>query len=192
MFDDCPVEVLQSEKEFSRLLEVFRELKPTRILEIGSLFGGTLWYWIQNAVEYSKIATVDLLVPESDSRYERQRYGQMILWPHWAKDRKILLAEYSYDSSHSGTIRLVKAFIPEIDFLFIDGDHREEIVRRDFESYSPLVRQGGVIAFHDIGYEQHSEYFGVRLVWDRIKSNGFRTEEIIEKPGEWGIGILYK
>jgi hypothetical protein len=34
--------------------------------------------------------------------------------------------------------------------LFIDGDHTYEGVRRDFEMYSPLVRKGGIIAFHDI------------------------------------------
>jgi hypothetical protein len=33
--------------------------------------------------------------------------------------------------------------------LFIDGDHRYEGVRRDFEMYSPLVGAGGLIAFHD-------------------------------------------
>jgi len=37
-----------------------------------------------------------------------------------------------------------------LDFLFIDGDHTYEGVKRDFEMYSPLVRNGGIIAFHDI------------------------------------------
>jgi len=36
------------------------------------------------------------------------------------------------------------------DFLFIDGDHTYEGVEGDFEMYSPLVRRGGIIAFHDI------------------------------------------
>ena len=36
-----------------------------------------------------------------------------------------------------------------IDFLFIDGDHREEGVRSDWELFSPHVVPGGHVAFHD-------------------------------------------
>jgi predicted O-methyltransferase YrrM len=36
-----------------------------------------------------------------------------------------------------------------IDFLFIDGDHSDEAVRRDWEEWSPHVRPGGRVAFHD-------------------------------------------
>jgi predicted O-methyltransferase YrrM len=36
-----------------------------------------------------------------------------------------------------------------IDLLFIDGDHSEEAVRRDWDLFSPYVRPGGHVAFHD-------------------------------------------
>ena len=36
-----------------------------------------------------------------------------------------------------------------IGFLFIDGDHRYEGVKKDFELYSPKVKVDGIIAFHD-------------------------------------------
>jgi predicted O-methyltransferase YrrM len=36
-----------------------------------------------------------------------------------------------------------------IDFLLIDGDHREEAVERDWQDWSPFVAGDGVIAFHD-------------------------------------------
>jgi predicted O-methyltransferase YrrM len=36
-----------------------------------------------------------------------------------------------------------------IDFLFIDGDHDYEAVRRDFEEWSPHVTSDGTLAFHD-------------------------------------------
>jgi predicted O-methyltransferase YrrM len=36
-----------------------------------------------------------------------------------------------------------------IDFLFIDGDHREESVERDWVDWSPFVKNDGVVAFHD-------------------------------------------
>ena len=36
-----------------------------------------------------------------------------------------------------------------IDFLFIDGDHAYEAVRRDFEDWSRHVTADGVLLFHD-------------------------------------------
>jgi predicted O-methyltransferase YrrM len=36
-----------------------------------------------------------------------------------------------------------------IDFLLIDGDHREEAVERDWLDWSPVVKGDGVVAFHD-------------------------------------------
>jgi len=38
-----------------------------------------------------------------------------------------------------------------IDVLMIDGDHRYQAVISDYKLYRPLVKDGGVIAFHDYG-----------------------------------------
>lgn len=38
----------------------------------------------------------------------------------------------------------------EIGLLFIDASHTYQAVRRDFEFGSPLVKEGGLIAFHDV------------------------------------------
>ena len=38
----------------------------------------------------------------------------------------------------------------EIDFLFIDGSHEYEDVIRDFDVFSPYVKAGSIIAFHDV------------------------------------------
>lgn len=34
-----------------------------------------------------------------------------------------------------------------VDFMFIDGDHTYHGAKKDFEIYSPFVRNGGIIAF---------------------------------------------
>lgn len=36
-----------------------------------------------------------------------------------------------------------------IDFLFIDGDHEEKAVARDWEQWSPFLAPHGIAAFHD-------------------------------------------
>jgi len=44
---------------------------------------------------------------------------------------------------------VVKSWTTPIDLLFIDGDHEYGAVKRDFEDWSPHLRWGGIIIFHD-------------------------------------------
>ena len=53
---------------------------------------------------------------------------------HW-------IEQFSFDA--------VKSWNRPIDFLFIDGDHEEKSVIRDWNEWSPFVRPGGRVAFHD-------------------------------------------
>ena len=40
----------------------------------------------------------------------------------------------------------------QLDFLFIDGDHRPEAVEQDLTSWMPKLRKNAVVALHDIGW----------------------------------------
>ena len=64
----------------------------------------------------------------------------------------------------------IKAILKDnkVDFIYIDGDHNYEGVKKDFEMYSPLVRKGGIIAFHDI---VPSGYPKVYKFWNEVKEN---------------------
>lgn len=44
---------------------------------------------------------------------------------------------------------VVKTWDREIDVLFIDGDHSYEGVKADFDKWSPFVKSGGTVFFHD-------------------------------------------
>jgi hypothetical protein len=45
--------------------------------------------------------------------------------------------------------------IPDnLDFVYIDGNHRYQYVKRDIELYYPKVKEGGLVAGHDFDYEQ--------------------------------------
>jgi hypothetical protein len=58
--------------------------------------------------------------------------------------------------------------------------------------YSPLVRKGGIIAFHDIVPGPPEYVGGVPRFWNEIK-NKFDHIEIVRdwKQGSYGIGIIY-
>jgi len=92
------------------------------------------------------------------------------------------------DSHDSRTLERVKKILggEELDFLFIDGDHTYEGVRRDFEMYSPLVRRGGVVAFHDVVPGSPEYVGGVPRFWNEIKSK-YNYLEVVKRL-EPGLG----
>jgi len=44
---------------------------------------------------------------------------------------------------------IAKTWNKKIDILFIDGDHRYQAVKNDYNLFSPFVKRGGLIIFHD-------------------------------------------
>jgi hypothetical protein len=47
------------------------------------------------------------------------------------------------------------------------------------------------VAFHDIAYERESPFYGVKPLWEELRSK-YPHEEVVMRPGEYGIGIVYK
>lgn len=62
-----------------------------------------------------------------------------------------------------------------IDFLLIDGDHREEAVERDWNDWAPHVIENGVVVFHDArlfpGGWTSAEYGPVRFINRMFRQN---------------------
>lgn len=195
MIADSPVEVFQSEYEFSNLYNIIKSIKPTKVVEIGSLFGGTLWHWMNLCEPGSTFVSIDLMVPNSDNRYKMQQFCHNRLWYEWANNFDHKLQVIEGKSQDPKVLETMYTKYKPVDFLFIDGDHTYNAVRQDFQNYLDLVRPGGVIAFHDIAIPEEDSivWGGVSRLWKEIKeSNLYVTEEFIEKPRWWGIGIVYK
>jgi hypothetical protein len=58
--------------------------------------------------------------------------------------------------------------------------------------YSPLVAEGGMIAFHDILDHNPDSGCEVALYWNEIKDD-YRNVELAVAPYRWGgIGVLWK
>jgi hypothetical protein len=76
-----------------------------------------------------------------------------------------------------------------LDFVFVDGDHGYEAVKRDLHGWFPKVKPGGVLAGHDY---INNDFPGVRKAADEfffdlqlpMKENG--TSFVVHKPGpDW-------
>jgi predicted O-methyltransferase YrrM len=80
-----------------------------------------------------------------------------------------------------------------IDFLMIDGDHRYEGVKSDFLLYSCLMKEGGLIAFHDILLHPQVSACEVEKLWKQIsplyQNITFTDPDDDRGWGQWG-GIV--
>jgi len=56
----------------------------------------------------------------------------------------------------SNSVDAAKKWKGKIDFLFIDGDHFYDSVKKDFNAWFPYLSSNGVLAFHDYD-EKHPE-----------------------------------
>ena len=79
----------------------------------------------------------------------------------------------------------VAAWNRPIDFLLIDGDHREEAVEQDWNDWHPHVMEDGIIAFHDArlfpGGWTSPGYGPVRFVDRAFRNNPSSFWEILEE-----------
>ncbi|MBI4601304.1 MAG: class I SAM-dependent methyltransferase [Planctomycetes bacterium] len=176
---EAPVQPWQQAWEFGKVLEVFAGLKPRRILEIGTYRGGTLYQWLKRAPQGARIVTVDPVSPDP-------------AWQEWGRQFEQELYVVTGQSSTAEVAARVGEILPELDFLFVDGDHHYEAVRRDWEIYGPRVRPGGVVVFHDILDMPQEPWVRVDRLWAEIKAAGHRTEEwyLDLKQGVYGTGVV--
>jgi predicted O-methyltransferase YrrM len=80
---------------------------------------------------------------------------------------------------HQGLTTAVAATWPKaqaVDFLFIDAGHSYKDVSADWGNWSPFVRKGGLIAFHDYFTDTKFGHPGVRRLVD-----GLTAEKKIKK-----------
>jgi predicted O-methyltransferase YrrM len=176
-----PVPIFQREWEFRELLNLYGERRPRRVLEIGTFHGGTLYHWLTNAQPRATIVSVDSYRANVDNRH---------LYAGWTPPGVELHALMG--DSQSAEMRAMVADVGPFDWIFIDADHYEAGVQRDWDNYHSLCAPGGLIALHDI-CPAAVDWIQVDRVWRRIQAQGYVTQELVCAYGlDWsGIGCVY-
>jgi predicted O-methyltransferase YrrM len=200
-FDSFGITIVpgQVRDEIGGLLRRLHEEPPRRMLEIGTCTGGSLFLFAQVAAPDAHVISVDLPDGDFGGGYPAWKTP---LYRSFAQplQRLDLLRADSHDPA---TVEQVDSLLggEQLDFLFIDGDHSYDGVKQDFESYSPLVREGGLIGFHDIaappGRGPVIDSDGSLLLvgdvpdyWKSIRARYPSEEFVAAAEGCFGIGLL--
>lgn len=198
------IEISQLREEIKGLAELVAEEEPETVLEIGTLRGGTFYIWSRHLETAEHVVSLDL-----PGHGIRSRRDDLLCEFAPSKDVSVIRG----DSHEEKTYQEVAGTVDEVDFLLIDGDHTYEGAKDDFETYTELVSDGGIVAFHDIvphaetkgeckrrlkeyeGLEKRhvgvgNPDWGVSRLWDEVSESGeYETEEIIAHPKQFGKGI---
>jgi len=170
----------QNVYEIKHLALTVQKNSPKTVLEIGTAEGGTLYIWSRTLKSCKTLISMDL--PRRIPNKKKEFYRQF--------NNKINYEFIEGDSHSIKTVNKLSNILKhkKIDFIFIDGDHSYEGVKKDYENYKSFLSVGGIIAFHDI----KSRDFNVRKFWNEIK-NEYHFKEIIspKEDDSPGIGILY-
>ena len=184
--------MLQDESEISHFLNIVKAEGIKSYLEIGGKHGGSLWRVGSVMPRGSRIVSVDL--PHGDTSFKESQ-------PHLEACVEDLKKTYDHDahlilgdSTSDEIVEKVRALGP-FDMCFIDANHTEPYVRKDWANYGPMCR---IVAFHDIGWRPRPEPskkmpIEVPKVWDEIKK-GYKHSEILlcYTKRDNGIGVLWR
>jgi len=171
---------VQHPPEINGLMQLARDIGADVVCEIGSRDAGT-------SVLFSRVLRPRTLIVMD--LYAKNRWRLRRAAPPGQTVHVI-----DGDSTHPLTVARLRRRLRgrPVDLLLIDGDHRWGGVRRDFINYREFVRDGGLIAFHDICEVTDSNAGAtagdVPAFW-KLVSTIYPSDEFIETPGQQGLGI---
>jgi predicted O-methyltransferase YrrM len=180
---------LQRRSEIHGLLVELTGREPAVVVEIGTASGGNLFLFTRVAAADAVIASIDLPAGNFGGGYGLWRvplYRSFAM----ARQRVHLIRSDSHARSTFERLKRVLEGRP-IDFLFIDGDHSYEGVKRDFELYHPLVSPSGLIALHDIVAHPPGSGCEVDRFWREVRQVGNWREIVADRDSQFaGIGVI--
>lgn len=184
--------LLQNAREHAEFLALLNREGVRSYLEIGSMYGGSLFRTALSLPVGSRIVAVDLMCDTPDAQSSLEKcIGDLKFIGY---DAHMILG----DSAAAPTIKAAADLGP-FDCVFIDGAHTLDAVTSDWLNYGPL---GRLVAFHDISWNSTwksavpgrvSKPMGVPTLWDNLKATHKHREFKYQVPcNYYGIGVLWR
>ena len=181
----------QYREELGLLAREIEARKPRTAVEIGTASGGTLFLTACLAADDALIVSIDM--PEGEFGGGYPLWKAPLYRSFNMRNQRIELIRGN--SHEQDTFARLKNMLGDrkIDYLFLDGDHTYEGVKHDFYTYSKLLGENALVAFHDIVSDKSTPptHF-VSVFWNEIKQEYPIKEFIRDKnQNKLGIGVLW-
>lgn len=184
------------ERELDWLATKMREVGCRSYLEIGARNGISVERLVNAGAiaDGGRIVAVDLPGgPWGEKKSEKSLLGLFDRLRARGFDATVILQ----DSALPGTRAMVEALAP-FDALYIDADHRYEAVRRDWETYGPMIRR--LVALDDVGGQGQKVNkadptaprmeLGVHRLWTELKERFPDAHDELVLPLGKGMACL--
>ena len=185
---------LQEPREWGAFLNILHDEGVMSYLEIGSMYGRSLWTVAKTLPKGSRLVAIDNMVDRQDARDSlEQCIAELIALGYDA--------HFIYGDSIEPEIILRAAALGPYDALFIDGNHSPEYVLSDWKNYGPMAK---VVGFHDIAWNNtwvsarnntppaDGSTMGAPEIWKAVKRNRRYKEFKLYAPGNYyGIGVIW-
>jgi predicted O-methyltransferase YrrM len=163
--------------------DIVEYLKPSKIVELGSHYGCSLFSFAQSIKDHNlstQLFAVDTWGGDEQAGY----YGEEVISvvrdtvSKYFNDLDVSLLRKTFDEA------LDDFEDGSVDIIHIDGLHTYEAVKHDYTTWLPKLNDNGIIIFHDV----HSPLeYGSNLFWQEIKS----IYPHFEFTHSWGLGLLF-
>lgn len=178
--------IVQDREEITWMAEKVKELRPEVIVEIGTERGGSMFVWDSVGQHPGLRISIDMC-DMSTKQFREHAFKKV---------GTIDNINFIEGNSHSDEVynKLIELLCGrKIDYLFIDGDHSYEGVKQDFEKYSPLVRDGGYVGFHDVIESDENKRTNTLVFkfWQELPEHK-RMEKIVDGKDIFGVGLYRK
>lgn len=152
--------VIRMSEDEQEAIRFYAKKAQVHAVEIGTFWGGS-------TAVISKSLPQDVYLTTIDPYLESFFFLAKTTVKNTGNIRKVrFIKDYSFN--------IAKRWNKDIDFLFIDGSHKYEDVKKDFEDWAKFLIKGGYILFHDSNISYEGKKYGhegpVKLV-DGIKRN---------------------
>ncbi len=134
------------------LFRMVRKYQPNNILELGTSLGITSAY-LTLAKPDAKLQTLE--GAGSIAAVAKKNFGEIGL-------KNVHLTEGNFDNTLPGVINNS----PLLDFVFVDGNHRQEPTERYFSQVLPCLHNDSILVFDDIHWSREME-----AAWNTIKNH---------------------
>lgn len=180
---------IQKPTELHSFLNFMKGRLMDTIVEIGTARGGVFYALCQIGGNEAKIISIDMPGGAFGGGYVETDIETFKTFGKDGQHLHFIRKDSHKEETRKELVKILKG--KKIDLLFIDGDHTYSGVKKDWLMYAPLVKNGGIVALHDICHHPTVPDCKVEQLWKEIKGKYKNFEFIDPEDKSWGgIGVL--